>query len=146
MQSDMTHRFLVPMDDSAQSRSALRYALETFADAELTAVHVIDPVEAGYGGERDDVGHASNWRETSGTEAEELFEAAAELAAEYDTSLTATVAEGQPADAIVEVAEEGAFDGVVMGSQGRSGVSRVLLGSVAETVVRRSPVPVTVVR
>jgi len=33
-----------------------------------------------------------------------------------------------------------------MGSHGREGVSRILLGSVAETVMRRSPVPVTVVR
>jgi nucleotide-binding universal stress UspA family protein len=35
---------------------------------------------------------------------------------------------------------------VVMGSHGRDGVSRILLGSVAETVVRRAPCPVTVVR
>jgi nucleotide-binding universal stress UspA family protein len=34
----------------------------------------------------------------------------------------------------------------VMGSHGREGVSRILLGSVAETIVRRSPVPVTVAR
>lgn len=142
----MTYHLLVPMDDSDHSRNALKYALEMFADAEITVVHAVDPVEAGYGGESDDVGYSSNWRETSGTEAEALFEAAKELATEYDTPLTTTVAEGQPADVIVEAAEEGTFDGVIMGSQGRSGVSRVLLGSVAETVVRQSPVPVTIVR
>jgi nucleotide-binding universal stress UspA family protein len=53
---------------------------------------------------------------------------------------------GVPSRAIVEWAEENEVDGVVIGSHGREGVSRVLLGSVAETVVRRSPVPVTVVR
>lgn len=142
----MGRRLLVAMDDSEHSRSALEYALEMFAEAEITVVHAVDPVEAGYGGEGDDVGHASNWRETSGSEAEELFETAAALAGGYDTQLTTTVVEGRPADAIVSVAEEGTFDGVVVGSQGRSGVSRVLLGSVAETVVRQSPVPVTVVR
>jgi nucleotide-binding universal stress UspA family protein len=53
---------------------------------------------------------------------------------------------GGPANAIVECAEEESVDHIVTGSHGRSGVTRILLGSVAETVVRRSPVPVTVVR
>ncbi|MFW6265865.1 MAG: universal stress protein, partial [Halanaeroarchaeum sp.] len=42
--------------------------------------------------------------------------------------------------------EETDVDHVVIGSHGRSGVGRILLGSVAERVVRRSPTPVTVVR
>jgi len=44
------------------------------------------------------------------------------------------------------VAEEGAFDHVVVGSHGRTGVSRIILGSTAENVIRRSPVPVTIAR
>ena len=47
---------------------------------------------------------------------------------------------------IVEYVETHDVDHVVIGSHGRKGLSRVLLGSVAELVVRRSPVPVTVVR
>ncbi|MFD1525685.1 universal stress protein, partial [Halolamina salina] len=39
-----------------------------------------------------------------------------------------------------------AYDHLVVGSHGRTGVSRMLLGSVAEKVVRESPIPVTVVR
>jgi nucleotide-binding universal stress UspA family protein len=44
------------------------------------------------------------------------------------------------------LAEDHDVDGIVMGSHGRSGISRVLLGSVAETAVRRAPCPVTIVR
>jgi nucleotide-binding universal stress UspA family protein len=47
---------------------------------------------------------------------------------------------------IVTYADENDVDHVVLGSHGRKGLTRVLLGSVAEAVVRRSPVPVTVVR
>lgn len=53
---------------------------------------------------------------------------------------------GDPAEQIATVAERDEIDHVVVGSHGRTGVSRVLLGSVAENVVRRAPVPVTVVR
>jgi len=53
--------------------------------------------------------------------------------------------EGRPADAITAYADDHDIDAIVMGSRGRSGVSRVLLGSVAGTVVQDSSVPVTVV-
>ena len=52
----------------------------------------------------------------------------------------------EEARTIVEHAKDDGFDHIVMGSHGRSGVSRILLGSVAEKVVRSSTVPVTVVR
>jgi nucleotide-binding universal stress UspA family protein len=53
---------------------------------------------------------------------------------------------GKPARAIVEYADDHDIDQIVMGSHGRSGVTRILLGSVAESVVRDSTVPVTVAR
>ena len=53
---------------------------------------------------------------------------------------------GRPTRTIVEYADEHDIDQIVMGSHGRSGMSRILLGSVAEIVVRRATVPVTVVR
>jgi nucleotide-binding universal stress UspA family protein len=46
----------------------------------------------------------------------------------------------------VDYAAEHDIDHIVVGSHGRTGASRILLGSVAETVARRSPVPVTIVR
>lgn len=138
----MSRRLLVPLTDSTHSWPGLEHALELFADADITVLNVVDPTGAGYGersaeGERD--------RDTDETEAERLFTAASELAAEYGVSLDTAVVEGRPADAIVAYADDHAIDHVVMGSRGRSGVSRVLLGSVAGTVVQDSSVPVTVV-
>jgi nucleotide-binding universal stress UspA family protein len=54
--------------------------------------------------------------------------------------------DGSPAREIVDYATESGVDLIVMGTHGRSGVDRLLLGSVAERVVRRSPVPVLTVR
>jgi len=51
-----------------------------------------------------------------------------------------------PGRALVELAEDEDIDLVILGSHGRSGISRALLGSVAERVVRHAPCPVLVVR
>ena len=56
------------------------------------------------------------------------------------------VVEGTPADALLEVAAERGADLIAIGTHGRRGLRRLLVGSVAESVVRRSPVPVVVVR
>jgi nucleotide-binding universal stress UspA family protein len=56
------------------------------------------------------------------------------------------VAQGVPWERIVHMAKDEGFDLVVMGTQGRTGLSHVLLGSVAEKVVRHAPCPVMVVR
>jgi nucleotide-binding universal stress UspA family protein len=58
----------------------------------------------------------------------------------------AETAAGNPADAIVRVAEERNVDLIVMGTRGRTGLQHVLLGSVAEKVVRLAPCPVLTVR
>ena len=60
--------------------------------------------------------------------------------------LESATVEGSPAREIVDDATETGVDLIVMGTHGRSGVDRLLLGSVAERVVRRSPVPVLTVR
>jgi nucleotide-binding universal stress UspA family protein len=60
--------------------------------------------------------------------------------------LESATVEGSPAREIVDYATETGVDLIVMGTHGRSGVDRLLLGSVAERVVRRSPVPVLTVR
>jgi nucleotide-binding universal stress UspA family protein len=53
---------------------------------------------------------------------------------------------GSPAHEIVDLAELGHFDLIVMGTHGRSGIAHALLGSVAERVVRRAKCPVMTVR
>jgi len=63
-----------------------------------------------------------------------------------DVELKTSMVDGSPAKEIVNYATEESIDVVVMGTSGRSGVDRLLLGSVAERVVRSSPVPVLTIR
>lgn len=63
-----------------------------------------------------------------------------------DVGLERTIAEGAPANEIVECAGDADCDVIVMGTHGRGGLNRILLGSVAEHVVRRSSIPVLTVR
>ena len=61
-------------------------------------------------------------------------------------SATAKVTVGKPAEEILQVARDEAVDLIVMGTHGRTGLRHVLLGSIAETVVRTAPCPVLTVR
>lgn len=138
-------RLLVAIDGSPPSERALAFAIETFPGAELVLLHVIDPasgVGAGVGGP----GASEAWYESAKADGEALLADAAERAAAAGMSVETVVDTGRPAATIVECAEERDADHVVIGSHGREGVSRLLLGSVAEAVMRRSPAPVTVVR
>lgn len=140
----MGEHILVPYDGSDAAKAALRFVLERFPDASVVVLHVVEPfaehTEAGIGG------HRGEWKETARKHARERFEEAEAVADEFDTSIETAWRYGRPAQTIVAYVEEEDVDHVVMGSHGRSGVERLLLGSVAETTLRRSSVPVTVVR
>ncbi|WP_254841075.1 universal stress protein [Natronomonas marina] len=139
----MSRSVLVGVDGSEQSTGALEYALTEFPDARILALHVIDPVETFGNEEYDSVAMSEVRREVG----EEICETAAETAAtEYGREIDTRIRMGRPSRIIVSVVEAEDIDHVVVGSHGRTGLARVLLGSVAESVVRRSPVPVTVVR
>lgn len=77
---------------------------------------------------------------------ETILAEAREIATDHGADIETESVRGRPDRAIVAYAEDNGFDLVIMGSHGREGARRVLFGSVAETVVRRSPVPVLVVR
>mgnify|MGYP006287482287 CR=1 FL=1 len=142
----MDRRVLVAYDDSSQSTEALEFALEEFADATLVVLTIVDPAEANTRRAFSMPTFASEWYEEAREEATELLAGATELASADGVDIETAVEVGRPSKTIVEYAREHDCDHIVTGSHGRSGVSRILLGSVAETVVRRSPVPVTVVR
>jgi nucleotide-binding universal stress UspA family protein len=61
-------------------------------------------------------------------------------------SATVKVTVGKPAEEILQVARDEAVDLIVMGTHGRTGLRHVLLGSIAETVVRTAPCPVLTVK
>jgi nucleotide-binding universal stress UspA family protein len=141
----MVERVLVPVDGSEPAEAALEHALETFPDAELTLLTVIDPA-VGIGTSAGAPGGSELWYESMRERAEATLEAGRERAAEHGREAETVTETGRPASTIVDYAAEHGVDGIVIGSHGRQGVSRLLLGSVAETVVRRAPCPVTVVR
>lgn len=134
---------LVPIDGSEPADVALDHAFEQFGDETLVALYVMDPVE---GATTWGPGSADNWLSAAEERADSILADAEERAAGAGRELRVDSVVGRPARAIVEYAEEHDVDHIVIGSHGRDGIARVLLGSVAETVIRRSPVPVTVVR
>ncbi|WP_136717795.1 universal stress protein [Halorientalis salina] len=144
----MTDHVLVPMDESPLSAEALEHALEKHDDADFTVIHVLDFVDAGYGAPMESTlpGYWEEWYESATEEAEALFDDAQDVADEYDVTLDTEAVVGQPGRSVVEYADEHDVDQIVMGSHGRTGLSRLILGSVAENVVRRAHCPVTIVR
>ena len=141
----MSERILVPYDGSPPSEKALEYTFETFPDADVTAVYVV-PVPEGYWAAFEDPEDRIPGADEADERGRTILDEATDIAAEHDRDLDVEVDTGTPDHVIVDRAADGEYDMIVIGSHGREGVSRILLGSVAENVVRRAPVPVTVVR
>jgi nucleotide-binding universal stress UspA family protein len=137
-------RTLVALDESPQAQNALDYALSIHDGDEFVLVHVIDYSESITDPSRGGRGRLEGWYQKATEDAEELFDEAKERMGD-GVSVTTIVRDGKPAGEILDCAEEYDVDQLVMGSHGRTGVARVLLGSVAEQVVRRSERPTTVV-
>lgn len=139
----MISRVLVPMDDSEMAERALRYALEAHPDADVTVLHVVGGPSSMMG-DAATLALADDPEEAAREHASEPLERAREIAAETDRDISTAVKAGSPAPTITEAASE--FDAVVLGSHSGGLAERLLVGNVAETVVRQSPVPVTVVK
>lgn len=143
----MGKRILVAADSSEQASEACSFAAEEYPDATLVLLHVINPAEAGYSAEASIPSFSEEWYEQQEAAAESLFDDLEATATEAGVETVERVLEvGRPTQVIVDYAEDNDIDQIVMGSHGRAGMSRILLGSVAEIVVRRASVPVTVVR
>lgn len=142
----MGERILVPYDGSPLAEQALNRAVKMHPEADIVVLHVIDPVQVVYTAETEGLQSAESWHDRMLEQAEELCAEAKSLAAEYDCDVTTAVETGSPARGILAYVADHGIEHIIMGSHGRSGVSRLVLGSVAETVMRQSPVPVTIVR
>ena len=141
----MFRKILVPMDGSEGGEAALRAAAETARKfkAEADVLFVVEtvylPPEIAYAGLRE--GNLKWGRKVTQKAARFLAQAGIPQA-----RVRAHVLEGHPADVILETAKKLKSDLIVMGTHGRRGLDRLLLGSVAERVLRLSPVPVMTVR
>ncbi|WP_238392246.1 universal stress protein [Halorussus amylolyticus] len=141
----VTLRVLVPVDGSPPADRALEYALETFTDATITTIHVIDPIDSVYAAEVGGLPVADEWYDDAQERATEIHAEAEERADEFSGEVETVTEVGRPARTILRYADEHDIDQIIIGSHGRQGIERVVLGSVAEKVVRRAGVPVTVV-
>ncbi len=141
----MYDRILVPTDGSTGVGRAVEHAIElaTIHGATVHAIYVVNsatfaglPMEASWDG-------ISDVLREEGEEALALVE---ELAAESEVSVETRLIDGSPRRAIVEYAEGHDCDLIVMGTHGRGGIDRLLMGSVTEGVIRTSDRPVLTVR
>ncbi|MDS0477067.1 universal stress protein [Natrinema sp. 1APR25-10V2] len=132
------------LDESPQARHALEYTIEAYPEAEITAVHAID--FSNYRCGQSYLYYAPELLDRLADVENTVFDPAHQLAADYGREITTSLKPGPPTDTIVEYAVIQECDQIVIGSHGRTGLSRLLVGSIAETVARRAPVPVTIIR
>lgn len=137
---DGIRRILVPHDFSEASATALKYAggWARALEAEITLLHVVEPVVYPEFYSVDVLPDDLMGRLTTRSE-EALREVATELAGTVPTHTA--VAVGRAADTITSYVDPDGFDLVIMATRGLSGLEHVLLGSVAESVLRRCRVP-----
>lgn len=141
----MYDEILLTTDGTECSANAAEHGIafaEAF-DAAARAITVVDVQSAG--GVFDAGGVTADYVAALKSRGQEMVDDVAALAPSSVTVRTA-VLDGRPADAIIEYAEDSGVDLVVLGTHGRTGVRRVLTGSVAERVVRRADPPVLTVR
>ena len=142
-------KILFPTDFSENSEHALNYALilAKLTQAELQLLHVIEPLTYPPAGELfgpmlDEVELTMKMEVAF---QRQLDERVATLKNEYPR-VYGRQATGNPFLEIIRAAHEGGFDMIIMGTHGRSGLAHVLIGSVAEKVVREGPCPVLTVK
>ena len=137
----MYDRILLPTDGSDAAENAASHAIDIASryDATIHAVYVIDT----------SLGVSLNTGEPLRSKLEQEGDAAIsrieELVTEAGLEFTGEKREGNPHEAILEATREWDVDLVVMGTHGRTGLDRYLLGSVTERVARLSDVPVVIV-
>ncbi len=151
-QTDQGGPIVVPVDFSSDSEAALLWAARAAEclDQPLIVLHVVhDPESApGYYQIGDESGHVQRLEEAAAAMLKEFVERIRQEnpdlkpLQEVETSL----AVGLPPTRILEVAQKRGASLIVMGSQGRTGLAHLLLGSKAQRVVQLSPVPVTIVK
>ena len=135
------NKILFPTDFSEASHHALAWAASLARDsgASLVIVHVEEPPMAYGGGEM--------YYGVEETDRDELRRHLAEvLPSDPTVHCEHKLLVGDPAGSIVHTAETEGADLIVMGTHGRTGLTRLLMGSVAEAVVRRAPCPVLTVK
>ncbi len=145
----MYKKILIATDGSEHVKKAVTHAIELakLHKAELHAVYVMD-IKTDYGPKS----YLSTDISTEGLErilrqeGDAAIKYVEDMAKKEDLSVEKWIIKGHPAQEIMKLAEEQSVDLIVMGTLGRSGIEKFLLGSVAEKVIRNSNIPVLTVR
>ncbi|RQH02417.1 universal stress protein [Natrarchaeobius oligotrophus] len=136
---------LIPTDDSEGALAGAKrgIALASRTDANVHVLSVVDVPDDS----PEIIDAADSLRSTLEADAEDAVETVAEMVSAHDSGLdvTTTVKRGTPFQTIREYAKRREIDVVAMGTKGRTGLDRVLLGSVTENVLRTARTPVLAV-
>jgi glycine betaine transporter len=142
-------RILVPVDFSAYSERALEYAIALAGrlGASLHLLHVVeDPIATGVWGGETVLPNLTELREELVDGAERQLVTYREAAERAGVPVVSTAQVGLPAISIVDHATSLGVDLIVMGTHGRTGMAHLVMGSVAERVLRQAPCPVLTIR
>ncbi|RXK50293.1 universal stress protein [Halorientalis pallida] len=141
----MYQHILLPTDGSEGVAAAADHAAAVAERFDAT-VHVLSVADTRNRFESPSSGLSSKvWDEAEHDRAEAAVEAAVDALPD-DVPVETHVAEGVPKTEILDAIDRLPVDIVVMGTHGRTGIDHYLIGSVAEKVVRKSPIPVLTVR
>ncbi len=144
----MLRRIMVATDGSDVSLHAAETAvnLAKIAGAGVTAIYVLDMQRLNQlHGYTSFPGLKDKLLELMRKEGEKATAEVEQMALDAGVDYDRVLAEGNPAEEIIRLSLERGMDLLIMGSIGRSGLAKILLGSVAEKVVRQSLVPVLLV-
>ena len=141
----MYKRVLIPLDGSALAEQALPHAIAQAShfQADLILLKVVEPFAHARGMSLSDM---ERIRQQSHTWSREYLERLAADIQQHGVLVKRVTIDGRPHTGIAEYAETKRVDLIVMSTRGQSGLSRWLMGSVADRVVRGAMVPVLLVR
>jgi nucleotide-binding universal stress UspA family protein len=145
----MFRSIVVGTDGSDTATQAVRQAVDMAGavGATLELVSAFAPVpEQRLRAERRDAPEDVQWAINPQQEVEAVLKSAAALAQDAGVKVNTHARQGDPADAILDVAEEQNADLVVVGNKGMSGAKRFLLGSVPNKVSHHAPCSVLIIR
>lgn len=145
MNSDLYKKILIATDGSEQNQKAIEYGVDLakISNAKVYPVYVVDTAAFS------SIPMDSGWEmmyDLIKKEGREATDQVVKLAEEAGLECEPTILEGHPSHEIIDFAKNNDIDVIVMGTLGKSGLDKFLLGSVAEKVIRNSPAPVLVVR
>ncbi len=145
MSSELYQRILIATDGSEPNKKAVTYGIELarLSGAKVNVAYVVDtaafasvPMDAGW----------EMMYELLQKEGNEAIQQIVDDAKASGIDIEGSLLEGHPSHEIIEFAHNNEIDVIVLGTLGKGGLDRFLLGSVAEKVTRNSKVPVLVVR